>query len=404
MVEQAEEEKEPVQIPPPEANEISKDEPPPPPMLILPPPAPMEEATATAHEESVFSMPEPKNDQTSKDVADEAEDIAKDPQGNSAGNNDILEGAGSAEDVIESRENEGERGRRASNFYVLPTVEAEEGEEEEGSDVLNVRVEFQDELFHVQVGKSELDQLTIGDLKSRQVRVMNVNLTYTNSCFALLVNLVSSRVCYGKALFTKRYFDHSVCFKITALTNTVVRPENIVLSINDAPLRNHWTCAEVYLHANSTLTASVSKATLGFSKNATTPLFSLHVDIDDRVETIHVRNGDVPELLATAFTRMQGLDAAYVPPIVAEIYRGLSKVFATEVAILQTKLRQQQDSSVLDIDKGRESIIHNQEQLLDQAGEQIKRLRAENDKLQEELREVRMAQQSRRLEVESPAF
>ena len=175
-----------------------------------------------------------------------------------------------------------------------------------------------------------------------------------------------------------------------------------MLAINDAPLRNHWTCADVCLHAKSTLTASISKASIGFAKNATTPIFSLHVEMNDRVEMIHVRNGDVPELLATAFTRMQGLDASYVPPLVAEIYRGLSKVFATEVAILQTKLRQQQDASVVDIDKGKESIIRNQEEMLDKAGEQIKDLKRENERLREELMERRFPVQSNRLEVDSP--
>ena len=58
-----------------------------------------------------------------------------------------------------------ERERRSSDFYMLPAVES--GEEDEASDVLNVRVDFQGESFHVQVGKDELDQLTIGDLKSR---------------------------------------------------------------------------------------------------------------------------------------------------------------------------------------------------------------------------------------------
>lgn len=137
----------------------------------------------------------------------------------------------------------------------------------------------------------------------------------------------------------------------------MLRPESLNLSIGAAPLRNHWTCTQLFLHEDSVLTADVSAGTEGFTKSATTPIFSLHVEVNESTQTIHVRNGDVAELLATAFARMHGLASSYVPPLVAEIYRGLAKSFATVVQHLQAEL---DEKSSINLNRGMETFIENQ--------------------------------------------
>uniref|UniRef100_A0A7S3V0A6 Uncharacterized protein n=1 Tax=Aplanochytrium stocchinoi TaxID=215587 RepID=A0A7S3V0A6_9STRA len=214
-----------------------------------------------------------------------------------------------------------------------------------------------------------------------------------------------------------------ICYKVMSETEMmgrkfsqdILRPKHISLSINDAPLRDNWSCRDCGIHSSSNLVAILSHSAISGGISSTfadkETLFTLHVDIDGfRTEELHINSGDVPEQVVALFARENGLDAGFVPPLVGEVYKGLAKAFASEVRHLHAEmanlmeenvsLKQAMNSTDLEasrnheihaIESSRDYVIRSQEALLSEATNQIQRLEEDKQRLSRELFELRVS-------------